>query len=322
MELHKYFDKIVDESQFGKRLDQIITDWFPCYSRSQIQSWILDGLVKVNGIVIAKPKQKILNRVLVEIQATFKKQRHWEAQDIHLNIIYEDDDILIINKPRNLLVHPGVGNPNGTMLNALLHYFPPISAVPRAGIVHRLDKDTTGLMIVAKTIKAHIGLVYSILTKAILRKYEAIATGAIISGGTIEQPIARHTTKRKKMTVHPMGKPAVTHYRILERYRNHTRLNVWLETGRTHQIRVHIRYINHPLVGDPLYGGCVRPIKGASEIFNDILRRFDRQALHANFLRFHHPISNNEMEWCIPLPKDMIELVRVLQDDTKQYQNK
>ena len=219
------------------------------------------------------------------------------------------------------MVHPGAGNPNGTILNALLYHYPDIANVPRAGIVHRLDKDTTGLMVVAKTIEAQTRLVESLQLREITREYEAVAMGIITAGGTVDEPITRHPTKRTHMAVFPTGKPAVTHYRVMERYRLHTRLRLRLETGRTHQIRVHMAHIAHPLIGDPLYGGRPRPPKGASQEFMQVLRNFDRQALHATMLRLFHPITGEQMQWDAPIPEDMQQLIKVLQDDTKQHQD-
>ena len=232
-----------------------------------------------------------------------------------------DEDIIVINKPRDLVVHPGAGNPDGTVLNALLHYYPPIADVPRAGIVHRLDKDTTGLMVVAKTVPAQTRLVESLQRREITREYEAVAIGHMTAGGTVDEPISRHPTKRTHMAVHPMGKPAVTHYRIMEHFRVHTRLRLRLETGRTHQIRVHMAHITHPLVGDPVYGGRPRPPKGASEAFISTLRKFDRQALHATMLRLYHPISGIEMEWHAPIPQDMVELIEVMRADFEEHKD-
>lgn len=239
----------VSENQLGQRLDQALAELFPDYSRSRIKEWILDQRVLVNGKVWDKPKEKVLGGEAVAINAEIEEEIRFEPQDIPLDIVYEDDDILVINKPRDLVVHPGAGNPDGTVLNALLHYYPPIADVPRAGIVHRLDKDTTGLMVVAKTVPAQTRLVESLQLREITREYEAVAIGHMTAGGTVDEPISRHPTKRTHMSVHPMGKPAVTHYRIMEHFRIHTRLRLRLETGRTHQIRVHMAHITHPLVG-------------------------------------------------------------------------
>ncbi|OON38824.1 23S rRNA pseudouridine(1911/1915/1917) synthase [Izhakiella australiensis] len=311
----------VSESQLGQRLDQALAELFPDYSRSRIKEWILDRRVRVNGSVADTPKVKVLGGEQVAIDAEIEEEARWEPQNIALNIVYEDDDILIINKPRDLVVHPGAGNPDGTVLNALLYHYPQIGDVPRAGIVHRLDKDTTGLMVVAKTVPAQTHLVESLQLREITREYEAVAIGNMTAGGTVEQPITRHATKRTHMAVHPMGKPAVTHYRIMEHFRAHTRLRLRLETGRTHQIRVHMAHINHPLVGDPLYGGRPRPPKGASDRFISTLRQFDRQALHATMLRLYHPISGIEMEWHAEIPQDMVDLIDALKADTEEFKD-
>lgn len=311
----------VTESQLGHRLDQALAELFPDYSRSRIKEWILDDRVKVNGKIINKPKEKVLGGEEIAIDALIEEEARWEPQNIPLDIVYEDSDILVINKPRDLVVHPGAGNPDGTILNALLYYYPEIVDVPRAGIVHRLDKDTTGLMVVAKTVPAQTRLVEALQAREITREYEAVAIGTMTAGGTVEEPISRHPTKRTHMAVHPMGKPAVTHYRIMEHFRAHTRLRLRLETGRTHQIRVHMAHISHPLVGDPLYGGRPRPPKGASEEFITILRGFDRQALHATMLRLYHPISGIQMEWHAPLPQDMVDLITALQADTEEFKD-
>ena len=311
----------VTENQLGQRLDQALAELFPDYSRSRIKEWILDQRVLVNGTIGDKPKEKVLGGERIAIDVEIEEEARFQPQDIPLNIVYEDDDILVINKPRDLVVHPGAGNPDGTVLNALLHYYPPIADVPRAGIVHRLDKDTTGLMVVAKTVPAQTHLVEALQRREITREYEAIAIGIMTKGGTVDEPIARHPSKRTHMAVHPMGKPAVTHYRIMERFRAHTRLRLRLESGRTHQIRVHMAYISHPLIGDPLYGGRPRPPKGASEEFMQVLRRFDRQALHATMLRLVHPITGEQMEWHAPIPQDMVELVEALRADTLAHKD-
>ena len=264
----------INESQLGQRLDQALAELFPDYSRSRIKEWILDDRVQVNGRLVNKPKEKMLGGEQISIDALIDEDMRFEPQNLPLNIVYEDDDILVINKPRDFVVHPGAGNPDGTVLNALLYHYPDIADVPRAGIVHRLDKDTTGLMVVAKTVPAQTRLVESLQLREITREYEAVANGRMTAGGKVEEPISRHPTKRTHMAVNPMGKPAVTHYRVMEHFRAHTRLRLRLETGRTHQIRVHMAHINHPLVGDQLYGGRPRPLKGASDEFRDALREF------------------------------------------------
>ncbi|WP_313680364.1 23S rRNA pseudouridine(1911/1915/1917) synthase RluD [Pantoea vagans] len=311
----------VSESQLGQRLDQTLAELFPDYSRSRIKEWILDRRVTVNGVMVDTPKEKVLGGELVAIDAEIEEAQRWEPQNLPLDIVYEDEDIIVINKPRDFVVHPGAGNPDGTVLNALLHHYPAIMDVPRAGIVHRLDKDTTGLMVVAKTVPAQTHLVDSLQRREITREYEAVAIGNMTAGGTVEQPISRHSTKRTHMAVHPMGKPSVTHYRIMEHFRAHTRLRLRLETGRTHQIRVHMSHISHPLVGDPLYGGRPRPPKGASEAFITTLRGFDRQALHATMLRLYHPISGIEMEFHAALPQDMVDLIAALKADTEEFKD-
>lgn len=316
---HQHITSTVNKSQFGQRLDQVLAKLLPNYSRSRIKTWILDGKVRVNGRITMVPKKKMLGGELIKIDIIIEEAQYWAAQDITLDIIHEDADIIVINKPRDFVVHPGAGNSDGTMLNALLHYYPPIATLPRAGIIHRLDKDTTGLMVVAKTILAQIRLMASLQARKIIREYEAVVRGTMIAGGKVEEPIARHVTKRTCMAVHPMGKAAVTYYDILEHFRAHTRLCLRLETGRSHQIRVHMAHINHPLVGDQLYGRRSQPPKGASAAFKEVLRRFDRQALHASRLRLYHPIRAIEMEWYAPLPQDMVELVDALKVDIAEY---
>ncbi len=311
----------INESQLGQRLDQALAELFPDYSRSRIKEWILDDRVQVNGRLVNKPKEKMLGGEQISIDALIDEDMRFEPQNLPLNIVYEDDDILVINKPRDFVVHPGAGNPDGTVLNALLYHYPDIADVPRAGIVHRLDKDTTGLMVVAKTVPAQTRLVESLQLREITREYEAVANGRMTAGGKVEEPISRHPTKRTHMAVNPMGKPAVTHYRVMEHFRAHTRLRLRLETGRTHQIRVHMAHINHPLAGDQLYGGRPRPLKGASDEFRDALREFDRQALHATMLRLYHPITGIQMEWHAPIPDDMVKLIEVLKADAQEHQD-
>jgi len=271
----------------------------------------------VNGTVVTKPRTKVMGGEAITVQAELEDEQRWEAQDIPLNIVYEDDDIIVINKPRDLVVHPGAGTPDGTVLNALLFHYPPIAEVPRAGIVHRLDKDTTGLMVVAKTVPAQTRLVRELQKRNITREYEAIAIGKMTAGGMIDKPIGRHSTKRTLMAVSPLGKPAVTHYRVAEHFREHTRLRLRLETGRTHQIRVHMAYLQHPLLGDTAYGGRARIPKGATQELTDMIRGFDRQALHAVMLRFAHPITGEELEFHAPVPDDMVVMTEALREDAK-----
>ncbi len=311
----------VQPEQMGQRLDQTLAELFPEYSRSRLKVWIEADRVKMNDRIANVPREKVLGGEQIEIIVEVEDESRFEAENIPLNIVYEDNHILVINKPKDLVVHPGAGNPNGTVLNALLYHYPPIAEVPRAGIVHRLDKDTTGLMVVAKTIPAQTKLVRDLQKRKITREYEAVASGIMTKGGTVDQPMARHATKRTLMAVHPMGKPAVTHYRIMENYRNYTRLRLRLETGRTHQIRVHMAHIAHPLLGDQTYGGRPRPPKNASEHFMEVLRNFKRQALHAVMLRLAHPITGEMMEWYAPLPDDFIALLEALKADYLEHKD-
>ncbi len=305
----------VIDSQLGKRLDQVIAELYPDYSRTRIKDWILAGKVAVDGEIIDKPRIKMMGGEQLVINAEIEDEVRWEAQDIPLDIVYEDDDIIVINKPRDFVVHPGAGTPDGTVLNALLWHCPSLAEVPRAGIVHRLDKDTTGLMVVAKTVQAQTRLVRALQKRNITREYEAIAMGKMTGGGTVEKAIGRHSTKRTCMAVHELGKPAITHYRVAEHFREHTRIVLRLETGRTHQIRVHMSYLTHPLVGDATYGGRPRPPRNASDELIQALRAFDRQALHARMLRLTHPITGELMEWHAPLPNDMVAMIDILRKD-------
>ncbi len=309
----------VNDSQLGQRLDQAIAELFSDFSRSRLKEWLLDGKVQVNGEVVTKPRTKVMGGELITVQAELEDEVRWEAQDIPLDIVYEDDDIIVINKPRDFVVHPGAGTPDGTVLNALLFHFPDIAEVPRAGIVHRLDKDTTGLMVVAKTVPAQTRLVRALQKRKVTREYEAIAIGRMTAGGMIDKPIGRHATKRTLMAVTPMGKPAVTHYRVAEHFREHTRIRLRLETGRTHQIRVHMSYLQHPLLGDTAYGGRARIPRGATQALTEMIRQFDRQALHAAMLRFEHPVTGEELEFHAPIPDDMVALTEALRLDTEQH---
>ena len=302
---------------FGMRLDQVVADLFPDYSRSKLKEWILAGNVCVNGEPCVVPRQKMTGDEVISVEAEIEQQVVNEAQAIELDIVYEDEDILIINKPADLVVHPGAGNQDGTLLNALLAHVPDIDKVPRAGIVHRLDKDTTGLMVVAKTLPAQTHLVDQLQTRVMSREYEALVNGTMVAGGLVDAPIGRHSSKRTHMAVREMGKPAVTHYRVIEKFRAHTHVRLKLETGRTHQIRVHMAYIKHPLVGDPAYGGRLRLPKGSSDEFANTLRGFNRQALHAAQLSLYHPTTDEWMTWQAPLPQDMVALIDSVREDTK-----
>jgi 23S rRNA pseudouridine1911/1915/1917 synthase len=311
--------QIVPDHLFGKRLDQVLAEMFPDYSRSRIKDWILADAVFVNQQLCNTPRQKMLGGEQIDITAELPEDERFEAEHIDLNIIFEDEHILVINKPAGLVVHPGAGNRAGTLLNALLHHCPAIAEVPRAGIVHRLDKDTTGLMVIAKTIPAQTHLVEAMQAREITREYEAVCFGAMTGGGTVNRPLGRHPTKRTLMAVIENGKPAVTHYRVMEKYRAHTRLRLRLETGRTHQIRVHMTFISHPLIGDPVYGGRPRPPRQADESLLVMMRNFKRQALHAIMLKLAHPITGQLLEWHAPLPDDMVALNAALRADTEKH---
>ncbi|WP_339892059.1 23S rRNA pseudouridine(1911/1915/1917) synthase RluD [uncultured Alteromonas sp.] len=303
---------------FGLRLDQVLADLFPEYSRSKLKTWIKGGNVSVDGQVITVPRHKMQMDEVVTVSAEIEIQVTSQAQDIALDIVYEDEHILVINKSADLVVHPGAGNPSGTVLNALLNHVPDIDKVPRAGIVHRLDKDTTGLMVVAKTLPAQTHLVDQLQTRVMSREYEAVAMGTMVAGGVVDEPIGRHATKRTHMAVRENGKPAVTHFRVIEKFRAYTHLRLKLETGRTHQIRVHMAHIKHPLLGDPTYSGRPRLPKGASDDFVNTLRGFQRQALHAAQLSLYHPETEEWMTWQAPLPQDMQDLLAAVRLDSKE----
>jgi 23S rRNA pseudouridine1911/1915/1917 synthase len=304
----------VDPRHAGKRLDQVLALLFPDYSRSRLQEWIKQGLVRVDGEV-RRPRQKLLGGERIELEARLDERVDDRPQELPLDLLYEDRDLLVINKPAGLVVHPAAGNPDGTMLNALLHYDNSLAALPRAGIVHRLDKDTSGVLVVARTPAAHKSLIEQLQARSMKREYRAVACGVPTAGGAVEEPIGRHPVNRIRMAVNPAGKPAVTHYRVLERFRAHSYLQVKLETGRTHQIRVHLAHIRYPLVGDPLYGGRLRLPAGASTELQEALRGFRRQALHAMVLGLSHPESGEWMEWEQEIPEDMQALLEVLRED-------
>jgi 23S rRNA pseudouridine1911/1915/1917 synthase len=309
---------VVEDSQAGKRLDQVVAQLFSDYSRSRLTAWIKDGRVTVEGAQ-RRPRDKVWAGERIRVRAEPEPQVACVPQDIPLDIRYEDDHVLVINKPADLVVHPAAGNPDGTVQNALLFHAPGLVNLPRAGIVHRLDKDTTGLMVVAKSEIAYKTLVAALQARDVHREYRALVVGELIAGGTIDEPIGRHPTQRTRMAVHPSGKPAVTHYRVEEQFRGHTLLDVRLETGRTHQIRVHMAFIRHPLFGDPVYGGRLRLPGGADQPLVDIMRAFRRQALHAYRLGFHHPVTGEEMLFEAELPDDMENLLQLLREDAEAH---
>ena len=306
------FIKIILPVRFGgKRIDSALAEMMPNISRSKITSTIKAGDALLNGYTF-KPKDKVSGDELIYFNLKHKQNNQWAAENIPLDILYEDEDILIINKPFGLVTHPGAGNWEGTLANALLHYNADLSRLDRAGIVHRLDKNTSGLMVVAKNPKSQKYLVEQFQTHSVEREYSAIIYGNMISGGTVDDPIGRDSKDRIKQAVRANGKDAVTHYRVINRYANHTHVKASLETGRTHQIRVHLSFIGHPLIGDPLYGGRLRFPKKASEEIKEALKAFQRQALHSKKLTLKHPTTGNIMSWKIELPDDMSMLLDVL----------
>ncbi|MAC99978.1 23S rRNA pseudouridine(1911/1915/1917) synthase RluD [Pseudomonas abyssi] len=298
----------------GQRLDQVAAQLFPDFSRSRLQGWIKDGSLLVDG-ERKRTRDSVYGGEELTLDAEREVQGEWQPEAIELDILYEDSALLVINKPAGLVVHPAAGHQDGTLLNALLHHCPELAKVPRAGIVHRLDKDTTGLMVVAKTIESQTDLVAQLQARTVSREYECVVTGVMTAGGKVDQPIARHGTQRQKMAVVAGGKQAISHYRVINRFRAHTHVKVKLETGRTHQIRVHMSYIHFPLVGDPVYGGRLRIPPGASPELIKELREFPRQALHARRLELEHPDDGRHMSWQVPLPGDMQHLLALLRED-------
>lgn len=309
---------IVPFEQGGQRLDQVAAQLFGEYSRSRLSTWIKEGRLTVDGTV-ARPRDTVHAGSTLVLDAEQEAQGEWVAQDIELNIVYEDEHLLVIDKPAGLVVHPAAGHADGTLLNALLHHVPDIVNVPRAGIVHRLDKDTTGLMVVAKTLQAQTNLVEQLQKRTVSRIYECISIGVITAGGTIDAPIGRSSSQRQRMAVTDGGKPAISHYRVLERYRSHTHVRVKLETGRTHQIRVHMSHVGYPLVGDPVYAGRFRIPPAASPTLVQSLKEFPRQALHARFLELDHPATGKRMKWESALPDDLVWLLTLLRQDREAF---
>lgn len=308
----------VPDSMAGRRFDAVLAELFPEYSRSRLAAWVKSGDVLLDGASV-RPREPVRAGQEVLLTAVLEAQVSAGPEDIPLTVLYEDAEVLVIDKPAGLVVHPGAGNHSGTLVNALLFRDPAIAAVPRAGIVHRLDKDTSGVMVVARTLQAQAALVAQLSAREVHRQYLAVVVGALVSGGTVEAPIDRHPRDRLRMAVREDGREATTHYRLAERFRAHTALECRLETGRTHQIRVHMAHLKHPIVGDPLYGGPLRLPRAASEELVEALRGFRRQALHAQVLEFIHPASGEPLRVEAPLPDDMQALLAALRADAAEH---
>ncbi|MDH3305178.1 MAG: 23S rRNA pseudouridine(1911/1915/1917) synthase RluD [Gammaproteobacteria bacterium] len=301
----------------GLRLDQALARMFPEYSRSRLKEWLLAGSITLDG-ERKRPRDAVSGGEIVSLQPQADAGVRSEPEPITLDVVFEDEDLLVVNKPAGLVVHPGAGNPAGTLMNGLLHHAAALQQLPRAGIIHRIDKQTSGLLLVAKSLQAHTVLVRRLAAREISRHYLAVCNGVLTGGGTINEPIARHPVERKRMSVRQDGKPAVTHYTVIERFRAFTYVSVRLETGRTHQIRVHFAHRRHPLVGDPVYGGRLALPAGASEELIQMLRRFKRQALHAARLAFVHPVSGEPLEFEVAPPADFRALLDVMRWDAKK----
>lgn len=308
---HSY---IVPEHMVGQRVDKALAELCEGHSRSTIQTWIKSGLVTLDDET-PKQKDKVFGGEQLEVNVPEIQQGEWEAQDLPIDVVFEDEHMMVVNKPAGWVVHPGAGNPDGTLLNALLFHYPKSRQLARAGIVHRLDKDTSGLMVVAKTEAARLGLTAQLVDHSLHREYLALVNGRVISGNTVEEPIARDKHDRRKMAINMMGKEAVTHYRVDSRFRSHTLLRVQLETGRTHQIRVHMTHIGFALVGDPVYGRRLAISGDCHPELETQLRGFKRQALHATRIEYEHPVSGEHQSWERLMPQDMQLLVDACEID-------
>ena len=302
----------------GMRLDQALAELFSDYSRSKLQTWIKAGRVEVNGRTVTSPKAKVDGGEEITLDAEPEIVIESAPEPIHLDIVFEDDSLLIVNKPAGLVVHPAIGNWRGTLLNALLNHDASLETLPRAGIVHRIDKETSGLLMIAKTLPAHNSLTQQLQAREITREYIAVTKGRMTAGGTVDEPIGRHPTERKRYTVRSSGKEAVTHYRVVQRFSHYTLVQLKLETGRTHQIRVHMAHIRYPLLGDPVYGGRFQMPPNCGVELESELRGFKRQALHAAKLGLLHPATEEYLEWEQPLPDDMQRLIQALSDNDPQ----
>lgn len=311
---HIELKAVVAEDMIGLRFDQVAACVFSEFSRERLKTWMQDGQLTVDGKPV-KPKTRCLGGETMALNATLQRQGRSEPEQMPLDIVYEDDDILVINKPVGLVVHPGAGNWTGTLVNGLLFHDAKLAELPRAGLVHRIDKDTSGLLVVAKNLAAQHHLGKQLEDKSVYRIYDAVVVGHVIAGATVDQPIKRHPVERTRMSVQPGGRPSVTHYKVQERFGTHTLVQCQLETGRTHQIRVHMSYVGFPLVGDSTYGGRIRFPRGASVKLTDTLKNFKRQALHARKLGLVHPKTNKDMMFEAPWPEDFSQLVEALRHE-------
>jgi len=304
----------VPEALHGSRLDAAAASLFPAFSRSRLADWIKSGRLQRNHGA-AKPRDKVAVADHITLTPEYDDRAEWAPEALPLDLLYEDDHVIVLNKPAGLVVHPAAGHHSGTLVNRLLAHAPEMASLPRGGIVHRLDKDTSGVMLAAKSTLAHKSLVAQLAERTVSRHYSAVCRGTFSGGSTIDGPIGRHPTSRIKMAVVPDGKPAVTHYRIAERFGAHTHLDVSLESGRTHQIRVHLAWRKHPLIGDPVYGGRAMRPAGASDRLLSALQEFPRQALHARELAFLHPESDESLQFSAPIPEDLAELLGCLAEE-------
>ena len=304
----------VPDELAGRRFDQVLAELFPDFSRSRLTAWVKSGDVLLAG-ERAIPRQIVRGGERIDLEVKLEREIGAEPEAIELEIVHEDADVIVVAKPPGLVVHPGAGNRAGTMQNALLHHDPGLANIPRGGIVHRLDKDTSGLLVVARSMRAHTALVEQLSARDMHRQYVAIVYGAMVAGGRVDEPIGRHPRDRLKQAVREDGREAITHYRVRERFRAMTLVECRLETGRTHQIRVHMAHVRHPLVGDSQYGGLLRLPKGASPALAEALRGFRRQALHAERLEFVHPKTGKPAAFEAPLPADMQALLAALRED-------
>ncbi|MGB1110941.1 MAG: 23S rRNA pseudouridine(1911/1915/1917) synthase RluD [Gammaproteobacteria bacterium] len=310
----RVIETVLTDDHAGLRLDQALTEALGEFSRATVQSWIKSGGAEVDGSR-KKPTYKVLGGEVVRLTAEFQANERWLPEQLSVDVIHADDDLIIIDKPAGLVVHPGAGNSTGTLINGLLAVYPELASLPRCGIVHRIDKDTSGLLVVARSARAHRQLVDQLSRHEVAREYLAIAQGQLISGGTVDAPIGRDPRHRIRMAVVDSGRHAITHYRVEQRFNSYTLLSVSLETGRTHQIRVHMAHLHHPLLGDPLYGGRSKLPGGVSEALRKRVQSFERQALHAKRLSLRHPGNGETVTWESSVPDDLQQMIDHLAEE-------